>query len=75
VTDRRAEADHPLFIGMDLEIATIRRRNLLTVISGLSSEGCTVKDPETAIAEFSALVAECDEEIERLKASLEVSHE
>jgi hypothetical protein len=67
--------DHPFYTGMDLEIATIRRRNLLTVISGLSSEGCKVKDPEAAIAEFSALVAECDEEIERLKASLEVSHE
>jgi len=75
MTNRRAEADHPVFIGMDLEIATIRRRNLLTVISGLSSEGCTVKDPEAAIAEFSALVAECDKEIERLKASLEGSHE
>jgi hypothetical protein len=67
--------DHPFYTGMDLEIATIRRRNLLTVISGLSSEGCKVKDPEAAIAEFSALVAECDREIERLKASLEVSHE
>jgi len=58
--------DHPFFIGMDLEIATIRRRNLLTAISALSSEGCKVKDPEAAIAEFSALVAECDQEIARL---------
>ncbi len=66
-------SDHPFFIGMDLEIATIRRRNLLTVISGLSSEGCQVKDPEAAIAEFSALVAECDKEIARLKGMLELS--
>jgi len=65
--------DHPFYTGMDLEIATIRRRNLLTVISGLSSEGCTVKDPEAAIAEFSALVAECDREIARLRGILELS--
>ena len=66
-------SDHPFFISMDLELATIRRRNLLTVISGLSSEGCQVKDPEAAIAEFSALVAECDKEIARLKGMLELS--
>lgn len=31
-------SDHPFFISMDLELATIRRRNLLTVISGLVAE-------------------------------------
>jgi hypothetical protein len=52
---------------MDLEVATIRRRNLLTALSAMSLASCSLKNPEAAIAEFSALVSECDKEMERLK--------
>jgi hypothetical protein len=60
---------------LDLEIATIRRRNLLTAISGLTSASCSLKDPEAAMAELSGLVAECDREIEQLNRAMQAQED
>ena len=71
MTDRPS----PLILHLDLQLAELRRKNALVIVEGLSREDCKIQNAESVAAEYSQVVADCDVEINRLKALLTDSGE